>query len=215
MVRRALLAALFLLPAIPAAAQTPSALDRVLPPEARIYCHALVPNCAFRVLDRVGVQAGFEDPAPLKDADKRELAKWIDCGGMTVRQVLDKAVELDPFFEWREIDGIVILRPRTAWSDSNDALNRPMPSPFVLSDVDMTATVDILAHGAETWQWPPRGKLISVSLERATFMEVLNAVVRAHGRASWSLYFSQAERPMLEITRGPSVAGVAVSRWAK
>jgi hypothetical protein len=44
--------------------------------------------------------------------------------GLTMRQVLDLIVGLDPRYTWREVDGVAVVRPSAAWSDPNDALNR-------------------------------------------------------------------------------------------
>jgi hypothetical protein len=42
-------------------------------------------------------------------------------------EALSVFASLDPRYSWREIDGVIEIRPYDAWRDPKDPLNRPLP----------------------------------------------------------------------------------------
>jgi len=62
---------------------------------------------------------GFESAAPGGPTGWR-----IEATGRPLRAVLDAIVAADSRYEWRDDDGVVVLRPSAAWSDRGNALYR-------------------------------------------------------------------------------------------
>jgi hypothetical protein len=192
-------AAILCLPAL-LPAQAPSVLDRVLPP-GEVFC-VMNPGCAWAALVKAGVPIGLEDPRPLGHDQTHPTFKY---GGLTVGDVLTKAVEAEPDFEYREINGIVVLRTKAAWNDRDNLLNQPVASPYVLSDVDLTNAM-FLVTGHPSAPEPPTGKLFSLRLENATLLDVLNNMVMAVGHGiGWqvsSVYLPTKTLTYLQFSNG-------------
>ena len=63
------------------------------------------------------VPMGFEGLVPL------DTPLSIRATTRKVRDVLDALIAADPRYEWREDDGVVVVRPVEAWNDQASALN--------------------------------------------------------------------------------------------
>ncbi len=46
----------------------------------------------------------------------------------SAEEAMSALIRLSPDFAWREIEGIVVIRPRDAWKDASDPLNQPVRS---------------------------------------------------------------------------------------
>ena len=134
MLKAALLGIVCVLTASVGVAQSPVA-DRVLP-SGTVSCAEMTPRCAWAALSYVGVPAVLE---LLERQPERDLTSStpLEYGGKKIRDLLDAAVAADPRYEWREVEGIPVLRPKAAWDDKSDVLNQRLESPFVLSDADV------------------------------------------------------------------------------
>jgi hypothetical protein len=145
------------------------------------------------IATRLGVPLGFEAVGALSERvsspfrtqssrDDRKIVsvrpRPLDLRGVTLRQALDAAVAVDHRYEWREMDGVVVVRPRSAWRDPEHPLLRPV-----------TAT-----------QLNEAG--MSRDLEGATVFDVINTAVRAHGPSQWSL---RSEVGTVFLDRGRAV----------
>jgi len=130
------------------------------------------------IATRLGVPIGFEAVGALSErvsmpfstragsSRSRPIVSvrphLLDVRGLTLRQALDAAVAVDRRYEWREVDGVVVARPRPAWRDPEHPLLRRV-----------TAT-----------QRDDAG--VATDFDGSVF-DLLNEAVRAHGRAQWSL----------------------------
>jgi hypothetical protein len=112
--------------------------------------------------------------------------------GMTVRDALQLLVTTDPRYQWIELDGVVVVRPVVATTDSMNPLNRqigPIDWEGVTAEEALARTIALAANQA-----PPPGiesvvdrKLLSVRVSNGTILDVLLATARAHGEAVWSI----------------------------
>ncbi len=84
-----------------------------------------------QIARRTQTRVGFQNPAgcPPGGAGLDPTESAIDLQDLTPRAAFDFLVELRPEFSWREIDGVVVVRPIVAWDAPTDALNRPV-TPF-------------------------------------------------------------------------------------
>lgn len=191
-----------------------ASLDQLLPLGARISDPRTVSECDVGgVIDQIAracrMATGFENlpqcpgnhrwiPAPVEQ-------KWFT--GMTVRQVLDQVVAATGRFRWKQVNGVVTVRPNEAWDDPANVLNLPTEE-FTASAVSMDSAVDMLTKATkppvimkgQTLPHPTRDidRPFSVSCRSATMMEALNDLVSAHGAANWQLGYM--ERPALVVS---------------
>jgi hypothetical protein len=109
------------------AAQTPSPLD------TRVTTFRLpnpLPPCGIvagvgRLRQRAAISIGFEVESACVDSRPqfRSSPTDDDLDGLTVRDVLDRLVAMVPAYQWREVGGIVVIRPALAWDDPREPLN--------------------------------------------------------------------------------------------
>jgi hypothetical protein len=111
----------------------PDPLDVRMPDDAKDVDVKAIASIAARLQ----VPFGFEEVGALSErvsapflahARSRPLVsvrpRPLDVRGVTFRQALDAAVSADRRYEWREIDGVLVVRPAGAWRDSTHPLLR-------------------------------------------------------------------------------------------
>ena len=112
----------------------------------------------------------------------------IPATGRPLRDVLDEMVAVDPRYEWPEMEGVIVIRPATSWTDPDHALFR-IVRPVRLIDVSPQDAVQRLARELG-YPHPlsfPGGKLLTLDLPQGTVLDLANAIVRAHGELTWTL----------------------------
>lgn len=106
--------------------------------------------------------------------------------GMPLRSALELLEGLDARYEWREMDGVIVFRPVTAWNDPNDPLFRLLPS-VQFHDVPTSKAIGgliSLLGGPDSAAFPDT-RTVSVDVPSGSMLELLNAFVRAHGELTW------------------------------
>ena len=113
----------------------------------------------------------------------------IPATGRTLREVLDAMVAIDPRYEWREMDGVIVIRPTASWNDPQSLLFRLVPGER-MDDVSPQEAVERLArqlgHNGRLGGIPG-GKLLSIDAPQGTVLDFANTIVRAHGEMIWTL----------------------------
>ncbi len=200
------------------AAQEP----REIPPLERIIArniilrpaddHCLVPSLVRSIARDVGMAAGVEylpGACDYRRSPNADPGSWVPLIGMSVREALDTLKDFDPRYHWIESDGVILMRPLEAWGDEKHPLHEPIGE--FSADEEHAA---VLAHrlnvrltgarGREPWEFSPR---TAGAAQPLTFMQtattpilVLDAIVRTHGAASWSVRWCRSER-RLEFVR--------------
>lgn len=126
---------------------------------------------------RLGIPVGFEEVGALRERvsmpfnfqarPSRPIVsvrpRPLDVRGVPLRQALDAVIAADRRYEWREVDGVVVVRPRAAWRDAGHPLLRRVTA-IELDDAG-----------------------VSRDLDGGTLFDLLNAAVRKDGRLQWSL----------------------------
>ena len=112
--------------------------------------------------------------------------------GMALRDALSALIALDPRYEWREIDGVVVVRPVSVWVDTAHPLLRDVGAARFSN-----ATLQDAAAFQQTLLEPGKRyvplssnadvtvRRISVDQPAGTLLALANATVRAHGSACW------------------------------
>lgn len=150
-----------------------------------IRAHTVNQQLARDVADAVGVPIGFES---LRAAEPRAwLSDGVSLSGMTLQQALAVLVALDPRYEWRDANGVIVLRPVNAWLASDNPLFQLVPA-VQLQHVPASkaiAKVSALLSAPHQTEFPDT-RAFSVDVPRGTLFDLLNAISRAHGELSWA-----------------------------
>lgn len=116
-----------------------SALDTPVPSLRAAALKDSTPCDLWRTVEHVSrfahVPVGFEHVgtcAPM-GWGKTPEADALALNGLTPRQIFDRLVEARPDYAWREIDGVVVMRPVGAWTDAGNVLAR-LVAPFAVTD---------------------------------------------------------------------------------
>jgi hypothetical protein len=130
---------------------------------------------------------GFESAPPLAGVGRASIE--LPVTGRTLRDALDTIVALDPRYEWREMDGVIVVRPVAAWSDAGSALFALTP-PVKLDDARtveaVTAAAVALGRSPKDLVTFPDGRRLSLDVRGGTMLDLLNGIVRAHGEMYWT-----------------------------
>lgn len=113
----------------------------------------------------------------------------INATGRTLREVLDAMIAVDPRYEWREMQGVIVVRPAAAWHDPESILFRLVPS-VRLANVSPQAAIDRVAQALgfqPVLAGFADGKTISLDQPQGTVLDLVNAMLRAHGEITWAL----------------------------
>ena len=145
----------------------------------------LIPRTLVRLAN---IPMGFEQAGPLPPSSGPRTPQPI--AGLTMRQVLDLIVGLDPRYTWHEVDGVAVVRPSAAWSDPHDALNRHVQN-IHWTSVNARQTLDRLTSvifDAPVTVTPGfvTSSTFAVDVEDATVIQVLNAAARAGDLFWWT-----------------------------
>jgi hypothetical protein len=181
-----------------------SVLDRAVGPARNTYPLVLTATGVSAVWDlstATGVPMGIELAEGLPPARGPHEVVEFTATGRTLRDVLDALVARDPRYEWREMDGVVVMRPVRAWSDPNNPLFSVVADVQV-DDQTMTeaARAVLISLGAadQTHMTFPDSKRVSLSAWHASAIELLNAFVRAHGSLAWA--YQPGDRDQVRAT---------------
>ena len=131
---------------------------------------------------------GFEQAGPLPPSNGPRTLQPL--AGMTMRQVLELIVGLDPRYTWREVDGVAVVRPSAAWSNQDDALNRRGQN-IHWTSVNARQTLDRLTsviYDAPVAVTPGsvNPRTFAVGIADGTVIQVLNAAAKAGGLFWWT-----------------------------
>jgi hypothetical protein len=131
-------------------------------------------------------------------------------------------VRLDARYRWVETNGVLIVRPVDAWNDANHFLHRTVSVAIADQNVGgaLYAVLNAIGpsrfSGERTFNTLDANRQFSVSLNGTSVLEVLNAVVRTHGRLQWGVGYCQPQmrvefaRVLLHTFDGAGVAGQPV-----
>jgi hypothetical protein len=160
-----------------------------------------------RLLEETGVRYGLEEAPSEKDSAPIDLGRPADrevfLNGLKLGEALDRIVTAYPHYGWEESEGRIIVRAL----DSRSPLQLRLSS-IVLDRAPLTSTVEALMRALDSDR-PAGGILrsgvqstviradgtaqtdggrepaITISLDRPTLLEALNAIASNHPSVSW------------------------------
>jgi len=170
-------------------------------------------DAVFQIAKATKVPLGIEalpSTTPPQRFDPNQDRKWL--AGMTLGEALDIIVALDPRYAWSETQRTIVVRPLHAWNDPEHLLEQNVGP----SSLDDEVSVDVAfgevrrfmgkGPGGGSPLGPFDDKRIKLTLPSASLIDVLNAIVSAHGEIYWSIqYCWPTYRP-----RGPRPGACAV-----
>jgi hypothetical protein len=132
----------------------------------------------------------------------------ITVTGLPLGYVLSTLSARDARYEWREMDGVIVVRPVDAWADGDHPLFR-LVNKVRLDDVPMSEALGLVTsllgspeHRRASF---PDARRVSVDLPQGTMLELLNAVARSHGEMCWQWEELSASHPQFMNGRRYSV----------
>ncbi len=135
---RGVLPVLFVAAAIVTPAQEVSRLDQPVTHALAVANPSLTPPCHFwRTLEQAArqmrVRVGLESLPSCHPSGSGLYTgdDALEFRSATPRAVFSRIVELRPEYRWREIDGVVVVRPAAAWASRDHLLGRHV-APFVV-----------------------------------------------------------------------------------
>ena len=188
----------------PAAAQ-----DAVTPPLERVIdidfpvrsaiTECTVPTAVAGLARWFKFAAGIEFPraecARMGGGDAGTTRGLLNFRGMTIEEALKKLVSMDPRYRWIDSDGVIVVRPLTAWSDPRNLLNFETER-FVLEDATIgTALAAILSaiagepRDASVFaeRTEQSARRFNVNTRITSAGGALDAIIRAHGASYWEV----------------------------
>jgi hypothetical protein len=138
-----------------------------------------------RLAKSAGMPLGFQESTlPLRERPSRPVLP-----ARTVRQALNDWVRLDSRYSWQEMNGVGVIRPRDAWSNKGDQLNRRVEN-ILWPDITLIQALlriggmvgEPLGESAQT-----AGKRFNVRITRGSVVELLNTAATAHGGFAWAI----------------------------
>jgi hypothetical protein len=205
---RAILIALITLTIVPPiATQKPFNLDLPVTREFRIADPKLLRPCDVgAVVAQVGhalnVPVGFENTRDcgltLRGYPDSNSQSIEDLRGMSPRQAFDYLMTFMPAFSWKEIDGVIVVRPKAEWDDPRNVLNFPTVA-FDVTDQPLNDVFRIVLEAVTPKAFVthvhlidperPINRRMTVSFRGGTMLEALNAVAQARTGLDWQLAY--------------------------
>jgi hypothetical protein len=125
-------------------------------------------------------------PAPRRAESSGEFT----ATGKSLKEVLDILTARDSRYEWRVVNGVVVIRPAAAWADAGDLLFS-LVSNVELQDATMTEALrkvmSALGGLDSRFSTFPDSRSVSLSVPHGTVLELLTALARAHGSLFWTI----------------------------
>jgi hypothetical protein len=142
-----------------------------------------------------------------------------DLTGMSPRQAFDYLMTFMPGFSWKEMEGVIVVRPKAAWNDARNVLSLPTAA-FETTDqrlndvlhtlIDALPPEAFLPHEDVPKPERPIDRRVTVVFRGGTMLEALNAVARARTDVDWKLAYAGPGWADLEFGTGGSSAGVVM-----
>jgi hypothetical protein len=138
--------------------------------------------------DAVGVPMGVEMlPRRLRRPLKSGFSGFT-ATGLPLWHVLQTLLALNAGYEWREMDGVIVIRPVDAWADAEDPLFR-LVKDVRLDDVPTSEAIGVVislldATGHRSAYFPDARRL-TVNFPQGAVFELLNAIAKSHGEVCW------------------------------
>jgi hypothetical protein len=182
-------------------------LDLPITKELRITNPRLLRPCDVGlVVPQIGgainVPVGFENNREcwltLRGKPGFDSAHTEDVGGMSARQVLDHLMTFMPEHSWRELSGVIVVRPKSAWNDPRNVLNSRTAS-FEATNQPLDDVLHTLLNAVRPKVLVPHQDVprterpidrpVTVAFRGGTMLEAVNEIARTRAGVHWQLAY--------------------------
>jgi len=158
------------------------ARDGLVPRWEPCICGQFVQQLARATGLPMGLELVPGGPRPLR-------VQETDLTGLRLRDVLDAVTAAQPEYEWREVGGIIVFRPRGAWENADDPLFRLVSGVQLHDEPTQKVIGAVLSRfgvpHADKNYFPDTRK-ITLDQGQGAALDLLNALVTAHGQLMWT-----------------------------
>jgi len=157
------------------------ARDGPVPLRWSCICESFVVQLARVTGVPMGLETASGRPRPINVPE-------IDLTGLRLRDVLVALTAAQPDYEWRQVDGIIVFRPRGAWESGDDPLFGLVEGVQLRDEPTQKVIGAVLSRfgvpNADKNNFPDARK-ITLDQPRGTALDLLNALAHAHGQLVW------------------------------
>lgn len=174
----------------------------------------ILADALWRIAVNSRVPIGFESVDEAMKPAYRVDASQALYGG-TLTEALNAVLSVDERYEWRVIDDMVVVRPKTACTDPADPLN------FQVRNLEFTnVTVGsalfrlqrLINNSGREFDGAPAADRFSMRVDSGTVLHVLNQLTKAAENVMWLADHRRGSQPPLKLwVRGPQI----MSGWAQ
>jgi hypothetical protein len=115
----------------------------------------------------------------------------------SVGDVLDHLLTSDQRYEWRDMDGVIVVRPTNAWRNPDHFLHRPVAA-FTVADGHLAGALATISATLQPWAFgnpdfllvaTPLLPPIHTSFRGGTVLDGLNSIVASRNDLGWTVYY--------------------------
>jgi hypothetical protein len=113
-------------------------------------------------------------------------------------EALHAALAANPRYEWRRVGDFVVVRPKHAWNDARNPLNRSVRNLRVENATDMAALLgvrDFISTNRFAVSSAQGGVPVSFDVQSGTVIDVLNQLVQSADFVFWNAAYRPNARP--------------------
>ena len=125
--------------------------------------------------------------------------KSINPELLDVSHAMDAVVTEDPRYEWHWVGDTAVIRPREAWTDPADPLNRRVPGVQLTNETTNHVFVrlyNLIFYNQFTLDHNPTpGVPISYQMKAGTIVDALNQLTEEAGQVMWVAYARPRDTP--------------------
>lgn len=113
-----------------------------------------------------------------------------------LEHALDSAISANPRYEWRRLGGVVVVRPRAAWNDPHDPLNRPVRRFRAERSTDLeilTGVASLIHTGRYVERERDSTFVPPFAVESGSIVDILNGVIESADLPFWQAGYRRQE----------------------
>jgi hypothetical protein len=112
-------------------------------------------------------------------------------------EALKAAVDANPRYEWRAIGDFIVIRPKTAWNDAGDPLNRRVSNLRVENATDSGALEGLreVVYTRRFAARPNPGKPVAFDVQSGTVLNAFNQLIQSADDVLWHAAYRPNARP--------------------
>ena len=118
---------------------------------------------------------------------------------LDVSHAVDAVVTEDPRYEWHLVGETAVIRPREAWTDRADPLNRRVPAAQFTNETTnhvLLRLTNLIFYNQFTLDHNPTpGVPVSFQMKAGTVVDALNQLTEEAGQVMWVAYARPRDNP--------------------